>query len=413
MITRLLAGWICFCAFVTAAAAADRDWPQWRGPNRDGVADETGLLQRWPKNGPPLAWQTNGLGSGYSSVTIAGERIFTLGNKDGKSYLICLDRKEGKEQWRAEVGRAGNDLGCTPTVDDDRVYAIGQDGDLVCVHVENGEVKWHKHFVKDFGGHCGGWHYTESPLVDGDRLICTPGAKDAILVALDKKTGKVIWKCAAPFGDATAGYSSIVIAEVDGLKMYVQLVAAGVIGVAANDGKFLWHYDKLGNNTANIPTPVVLGNQVFCSAGYGKGGALLTLSVDGDQVKVKEEYFKGELTNKHGGIVVVGGKAFGDTDDSGRPFCADVKTGRILWRKTERSRGDGSAAVTYADGRLYFLYQNGVAVLADPSAGTYTEVSWFTIPGDGPSWSHPVVVAGKLYVRHGDVLRCYDVKKKG
>ena len=412
MIRRFLAG----CALLVSClsvSAAEPDWPQWRGPKRDSVSTETGLLKEWPKGGPQLLWKAEKIGGGFSSVSIAGERIFTIGNKGGKSHLVCLARKDGKQLWTAEVGRAGGSLGCTPTIDGGHVYAIGQDGDLFCADVEKGEVKWRRHFKKDFKGNCGGWQYTESPLIDGDRLICTPGAKDALLAALDKKTGETIWTCKTDLKDATAGYSSIVIAEAGGIKMYVQLVADGVVGVDAKSGKQLWKYDRFAGNTANIPTPVVLGNQVFCCAGYGQGGGLLTLSVDDGKVTAKQDYFVRDLQNKHGGVVVVDGKVFGDTDDSGSPHCADVKTGKVIWRKRVRSDGSGSAAVTYANGRLYFQYDNGYVALVDAEAKDYKEVGGFTIPNvQGNSWAHPVVLGGKLYLRQNETVLCYDIKAK-
>jgi outer membrane protein assembly factor BamB len=388
------------------------EWPQFRGPRRDDVSTDKGLLKEWPKNGPPLVWKATGLGGGYSSVAISGGKIFTLGNKNGKSYAHALDEQSGKLLWSAEIGQAGDNLGCTPTVDGDRVYGIGQAGDLVCLSVANGAVLWRKSFPRDFGGNCGGWRYTESPLVDGDKLVCTPGAKEATIVALNKKTGAVIWKCAAPVNDATAGYSSIVVAEVGGIRQYVQLVHAGVIGVAAEDGKFLWKYDELGYNTANIPTPIVLGDQVFCSAGYGKGGALLQLTAVNGAIQVKPLYYNHELKNKHGGLLVVGDYVYGDHDDSGFPFCAEVKTGKVVWRKDKRGPGEGSAAVTYADGHLYFRFQNGVMALVEATPDKYQEISTFRIPNAGsPSWAHPVVTGGRLYLREQDTLWCYSVKQ--
>jgi outer membrane protein assembly factor BamB len=387
------------------------EWPQFRGPNRDDISADKGLLKEWPKDGPPLVWKGTGVGSGYSSVAIAGGRVFTLGNQGGSSYLYALNEENGKQLWSAEIGKAGGNLGCTPTVDGDRVYAIGQAGDLVCADVAHGKVLWRKSFPRDFAGNCGGWQYTESPLVDGDKLVCTPGARDATLVALNKKTGTVIWKCAAPVDEPTAGYSSIVVAEVGGIRQYVQLLAAGVIGVAAEDGKFLWKYDALGHNTANIPTPIVLGDQVFCSAGYGKGGALLQLSASDGEVKAKELYYNQQLKNKHGGLVVVGDYVYGDHDDSGSPFCAAVKTGKVAWRKEKRGPGEGSAAVTYADGHLYFRFQNGVMALVEASPDKYQEISTFRIPNAGsPSWAHPVVVGGRMYLREQDTVWCYNVK---
>ena len=414
--------WSIVCSAVLLAAASvssqaaevkspSADWPQFRGPNRDDLSSDKGLLKEWPKDGPPQVWKATGIGSGFSSVAIAGDKVFTMGNKDGSCHVYALDRETGKNLWSAKVGRQGGNLGCTPTVDGDRVYAIGQDGDVVSVDVKSGEVQWHKNFHKDFGGKCGGWQYTESPLVDGDKLVCTPGAKDATIAAFDKKTGEVIWKCAVPVDDPTAGYSSIVIAEVKGIRIYVQLLAAGVVGVAAKDGKFLWKYEQLGHNTANIPTPIVLGDHIFAAAGYGKGGSLLKLIPTDDGVKVEEVYYKRELTNKHGGLVLVGDYVYGDRDDSGHPFCAEVKSGKVIWKR-ERGPGSGSAAVTYADGHLYFRYDNGIMALVEASPEGYKEVSSFKIPNaDRSSWAHPVVVGGKMYLREKDAVWCYDVKQ--
>jgi outer membrane protein assembly factor BamB len=388
------------------------DWPQFRGANRDAHSPDTGLLKEWPKDGPPLVWKATGVGGGYSSVSVTGGKLFTMGNKGKSSSVVAIDLDSGQVLWSQEVGKSGDNLGSTPTVDGDRVYAVGQAGDLVCLDAETGKERWHKNFEKDFGGKCGGWRYTESPLVDGDRLVCTPGARDATLVALDKKTGDVLWKCAAPLQDTTAGYSSVVVAEAGGVRQYVQLLAGGVIGVAAQDGKFLWKYEKLGHNTANIPTPIVLGDHVFCSAGYGKGGALLHLVPSGDGVSAKEVYFSRDLTNKHGGLVVVGDHVYGDRDDSGHPFCAEVKTGKVVWRKKDRGAGEGSASVAYADGHLYFEYQNGVVALVEATPEGYKEVSNFQVPKhDGPSWAHPVIAGGRLYLREWDTVCCYNLKQ--
>jgi outer membrane protein assembly factor BamB len=402
-----------------APGAADdkkaADWPQFRGAKRNNHSPDKGLLKTWPKDGPPLAWKVEGLGGGYSSVAVVGDRVYTMGNKKDSSNVVCIDAKTKKVLWSTPVGKQGGDLGCTPTVDGDRVYALGQFGDLVCLDTAKGKVQWTKNLVKEFGGAYGGWKYTESPLIDGDRLICTPGGKKATMAALKKKNGEVVWKCAADIKETTAGYSSPVIAEVGGVRQYVQLLSGGVIGVDAKEGKLLWKYEKLGNNTANIPTPVVLeGGKVFCCAGYGKGGALLQLTKAEDGgIKVKEEYFNRKLTNKHGGVVVVGDHVYGDTDDSGRPFCAEVKTGKVLWRRGDNEgSGNESASVTYADGKLYFRYQNGVMALVEASDKEYKEISSFKLPKlQGPSWSHPVVVGGKLYLREGDLLYCYNVKK--
>lgn len=393
-----------------AAPVSAADWPQFRGPHRDNHSPDKGLLKEWPKDGPPLAWKASGLGGGYSSVSIVGDRIYTLGNKNNKSYLLALERDGGQRVWSAEVGAAGGSLGCTPTVDGDRVYALGQEGDLVCVQAKDGKRLWHRNLLKEFGGVYGGWHYCESPLVDGDKVIVTPGGKKATMVALDKMTGKDVWTCPLPLEHTEAGYSSVVVTRVGDVRHYVQLLNGGVVGVS-EDGQFLWKYEKLGPNTANIPTPVVLGDRIFAIAGYGKGAALLQLHAEGQGVRVEEKYFTRGLTNKHGGVVVVGDHVYGDMDDSGRPFCAEVKTGKVVWRRERGGKGGGSAAVTYADGRLYFHYDNGVVSLVEASPEAYREVGSFTVPRtDGPAWAHPVVLDGKLYLREGDSLFCYDVR---
>jgi hypothetical protein len=297
-------------------------------------------------------------------------------------------------------------------VDGDRVYALGQMGDAVCVD-RAGKQLWHRDLVKEFGGEKGGWSYCESPLVDGDRVIVTPGGKTATIVALNKATGETVWTCPIPTKKSEAGYSSVVVAEVGGVRHYVQLFNGGLVGVST-DGKLLWTYEKLGNNTANIPTPIVTGEYVFSSIGYGRGAALLKLKADGRKVSAEEVYFKRELTNKHGGVIRVGKYVYGDTDDQGKPFCAEVETGKVLWKRSEEGTGKGSAAVTYADGRLYFHYDNGTVALVEASPAGYKEAGSFQAPKrSGPSWAHPVVCAGRLYIREGDTLYCYDVRAKG
>jgi outer membrane protein assembly factor BamB len=400
---------------VALVAADPTDWPQFRGPKRDGLSADTGLLKEWPADGPKVAWQAKGIGGGFASVSIAGKKVYTLGNKKQSTFVHALDRETGNLLWSAEVGKAGGSLGSTPTVDGDRLYAVGQEGDLVCLETETGKLVWRKNFFGDFGGAYGGWHFTESPLVDGDKVVCTPGGRDS-MVALNKLTGEVIWKCALPSGEA-AGYSSIVVAEVGGILQYVQLLADSLVGVEAKTGKLLWRYgepgSKFGRNTANIPTPIVRGDQVFCAAGYGRGAALLKLVPENGGIKAEEVYFSKELTNKHGGVILVGDYVYGDRDDSGRPFCADFKTGKIVpgWKGKAETQGKGSVAVTYADGRLYFRYDNGIMALVEARPDGYKESGSFKIPNSRQnSWAHPVVVGGRLYLRENDSLWAYDVK---
>ncbi len=391
------------------------EWPQFRGPRRDGVSAETGLLKAWPEGGPKVVWQAKGIGGGYASVSISGGKVFTLGNSKGKSFVHALDLEKGQLLWSAEVGKQGGNLGSTPTVDGDRLYAVGQEGDFVCVETATGKVAWRKSFFGDFGGKYGGWHYTESPLVDGDLVFGTPGGRDS-MVALDKKTGEVAWTCSLPSGEA-AGYSSIVIAEVGGVRMCVQLLADSLVGVEAKTGKLLWRYGEAGGkfsrNTANIPTPIVKGDLVFCAAGYGRGAGLVRLVPKEGGIQAEEVYFSKELTNKHGGVILVGDHVYGDRDDRGNPFCADFKTGKIVegWKARSETAGKGSVAVTAADGHLYFRYENGHVALVPADPAGYKEAASFVVPkGKGPSWAHPVVAGGRLYLREQDALWCYELR---
>ncbi len=394
------------------------DYPQFRGPDRSGISGDKGLLTSWPADGPKVAWKTTGIGGGFSTVAVAGKRVFTLGDHEGKCRLFAIDRSSGKKLWNLEVGRTGGNYSgprSTPTVSGDLVYALGQYGDLVCANVESGKEVWSVNFKQDFGGNHGHWNYAESPLVDGEQVICTPGGRDATMVALNKKTGRVIWKCAVPSDGA--GYSSPVISEAGGVRQYVTLLSNSVVGVRAKDGQLLWRYGNdrahFQGNTANIPTCIVGGDYVFCAAGYRRGGGLIKLSKRGNRFAATQVYFSRSLANKHGGIIKVGRYLFGDDDDKGRPWCALAKSGKIIWSKPRtRTKGSGSASMTYADGHLYVRYSNAYMALVKATLKGYREVSIFKIPnGSRNSWAHPVVVGGKMYLREQDTLWCYDVKK--
>ncbi|WP_227255024.1 PQQ-binding-like beta-propeller repeat protein [Frigoriglobus tundricola] len=351
-----------------------------------------------------------------------GDTVFTMGDVKQDCFLFGIDRKTGAKRWELKVGKSGGNYQgprCTPAADGPLVFALGQHGDLVCCTAKTGKEVWRKNLPKDFDGQAGGWNFTESPLVDGDRLIVTPGGASATMVALAKKTGAVVWKGTIEGGD-TAGYASVVIADCGGVKQYVTLMANGLVSFAAKDGKMLWRYgtknDRFGGNTANIPTPIIDGDYVYAAAGYGRGAALVKVTRSGATFAVEEVYWKPEMTNKHGGVVRAGDRLFGDRDDSGNLWCADFKTGKIVWsRKDGKDGGEGrgSASLTYADGKLYVRYSDGWVALVDATADKYTEISSFKVPnGKNNTWAHPVVVGGRFYVRELDVVYCYDVAAK-
>ena len=342
--------WIAagFAASSSTTIDTSVDWHQWNGPNRDGISTDTGLLQKWPADGPPLVWTASNLGVGLSGISIQNGRIFTMGDRGEDQFVIALNLADGKELWSQKIGHAwdkdhnGPGPRCTPAADGQFVYALGTGGDLACFNAATGKIKWTLNLKQDFGGKMmSQWGFSESPLVNGDRLICTPGAKDALIVALNKFTGKPIWHVAigelGPKGKDGAGYSSVIISTGGGVKQYVQLVGRGLVGVRASDGKLLWHYNKVANGTANIPTPIIRGDYVFDSTSYGAGTALVKLSSDGDGVKADEVYFLNgdKLQNHHGGMVLVGDYLYGGTGQNRGLRCASNSSpARSCGRKT-------------------------------------------------------------------------------
>jgi outer membrane protein assembly factor BamB len=418
---------LCLSVLSNNNTAQGADWPQWSGPNRDGVCSETGLLKSWPANGPKLLWEITGLGPGYSSMAIVDDRLYTMGDinigSEKAQCVLAYDLNTHEQVWAAKVGPQHSDGGprCTPTINDGLVYAIGTSGDLVCLDAKTGNKRFSINLEKDLGGKNPGWKYSESPLIDGDKLLCTPGGRNDVMAALDKKTGNVIWKCSMPDiggkGKDEAGYSSIVITEAGGIRQYVQLTNKGLIGVTAKDGKFLWGYSRIANNVANIPTPIIYGNYIFCSTAYGTGSALLELAATGDGIEAKEIYFlkANTLQNHHGGLVRVGDYIYGGHGHGkGAPTCIEAKTGKVMWQANQP--GGGSAAVLYADGNLYFRYEDDTMALIEANPEKYNLISKFKLPRqpgmDNPGWSHLVIVDGRLYVRHSDVLLVYDIRAK-
>lgn len=388
------------------------DWPQYHGPNRDNISTETGLLDRWPADGPPLAWKTDGLGEGYSSVAIVGGRIYTMGNRGDDEMVLCLDAADGKPVWSRRNGAAyregqGNGPRGTPTVDGDHLYALGANGDLSCLKTADGEVVWQLNILKESGADNITWGISESVLIDGDHLICTPGGRSAAMVALDKLTGKPVWSSSVP-GNPQASYSSIIPVDVGGVRQYVNFTHTGVIGVRAADGRPLWGDTTAANGTANCSSPVAIDNFVFASSGYGQGGALIQLipSQNGS-VNSKLAYPTKEMKNHHGGMILIKNYLYG-SDDPGVLKCLDLKTGNVVWQ----NRSVGKGALTCADGKLILRSEAGPVALVDASPRAYVELGRFdqSDRSDKPSWSHPVVSHGKLYLRDMDRLLVYNLK---
>lgn len=451
-------------AGISATLGAESgDWPQWRGPGRDGVSKEEGLLRSWPAEGPKLVRKIAGIGGGYSAVAISGGRIYVTGAKGmppgkggggkggggfgkggggfggGPSHpesLICLDAASGKELWATKIGKTSGGFPgprSTPAVAGGKVYALSSDGILVCLGAEKGQVVWKKDLRSDLGGEPGGFAYCESVLIDGNRVVVTPGGSRATIVALDRETGKEVLRAAvtgltstggkgkggggfgggkggfgkSKGGYSTAAYSSVVAADIAGEKTYVQFLTGGVVGVSAKTGKLLWNYDAPSCGMANASTPVVQGDAVFAASGYGNGGGRADIRKSESGMKASEKFFVRQLQNQHGGIVLYEGHVYGTSETS--LMCVNFDTGEVV----KSVRGAGKGSIVIADGMIYHRGERGMVCLVEASP-KLTEKGRFT-PRDrsgDSTWAAPAVAGGKLYLRDWDLLLIYDVKEK-
>lgn len=427
MIRHVLGLVLLFCGATLAGA---EDWTQFRGNHRDGKSPEKGLWKNIQDGAPKLEWMGEGLGNGYASVSVVGDRIYTTGNAENNQAVCAISAKDGKRIWSTPIttGVPQHDYEgsrSTPTIDGDRLYVVGSGGSIACLRTADGKEVWSRKFSDWDGKMMSGWGFSESPLVDGERVICTPGGSKGMVVALDKATGKTVWEAKLPnYGEETgrngsplrdgAGYASIMISNGGGVKQYVQLVGRGVIGVRASDGKLLWRYAGVANATANIPTVLIEGDFVFCSTAYDTGSALLKLASAGSgEVKMTEVYQlkPKELQNKHGGMVLVEGHVYcGTGNGQGLPICVKMADGKIAWGP-ERAPGSGESSVCYADGAVVFRRDNGVVDIVQATPQKFNLLGSFKPEyQEGKSWAYPVISGGRLYLREQDKLMCYRLK---
>lgn len=418
---------LCLCFSTTISAivgSTPPDWPQWRGPQRDGISREGNLLKHWPPEGPKLLWQVNDIGDGYSTPAIVGDRIYLMGNRGMENEFVqALSIRDGSSLWTTRVGNVGNPSDflyakarSTPTVDGDSTYALGSAGDLACLETKSGKIRWQVNIRKEFAGQPGPWAYAESPLVDGDAVVVTPGGPQATIVALNKKTGTVIWKSAIQGGEPAA-YASAVVVQAGGRKQYVQFLSKGIVGVDAKTGEFLWRYKEAAKGMAQIPTPVARGEYVYGGA-MNVGGGLIRLKPEGNGVVAEQVYFARGLPNGIGGAVLVGDYLYGTEDAGEHLVAAEFSTGKVKWQ----SESVGIASVAYADGLLYVHGANGQIALVEATPEEYRERGKFSPPAQpkrrrlGPypekSWSYPVIANGRLYIRDIGTLWAYDIRAK-
>ncbi len=394
------------CTWPVSAA----DWPQWRGPDRTGVSAEIGLADEWPEEGPPVKWRIEDLGEGFGAVAVVGERLYVQGTRGRESVVFARDVATGRLLWERVLGsrlrqNKGNGPRSTPTIVGEDLYVLNGMGELARLRVGDGSVRWQFNMLDRFSSSNPRWGISESPLVDGDRLYVMPGGRRGAVVALDRRTGETVWR-SSDLGDR-ASYSSLIVADVGDVRTLLGFTQAAGVGLRAEDGKLLWRYRAPANSTANVATPIYSDGLVFYTSSYGVGGGALRLRPAADGIETEEAYFAANLQNHHGGVVLFDGHLYGFFGQV--LVCADFKTGEIKWR----ARSVGKGSLTVADGKLFLLGERQRVGLAEATAAGYREKGQFRIASRGePSWAHPVVVAGTLYIRDQNVLTAYDVSAR-
>ena len=396
-----------------ANAAAAGLWPRFHGPKGDNISTETGLLKKWPEGGPKLLWTAKGIGIGYSSVTIAEGFIYTNGDIDGKNVITALDTN-GKMRWQVENSQAweksySGSRG-TPTIDAKRLYHENALGDVVCLNSKTGKRIWGTNILERFDSENTSWGLAESLLVDGKRLICCPGGPKAAVVALNKMDGKTIWTSPSADGELI-GYASPMLIEQDGLRIILTMTQKSLIGIDADTGDSLLSHPNPTKYDVNATNPLYHDGHIFISSGYGTtGSTLLKLQVKGKQATVSKVWNSRELDNQHGGVILWDGYLYGAAHkfNNGKWICLDWESGEMKYA----DRGVGKGSATLADGMLYTLSEKRTVGLVEPAPDKHRLISEFKIPSDGkgPTWAHPVVCGGRLYIRHDDFLYAFDVR---
>jgi outer membrane protein assembly factor BamB len=389
------------------------DWPHYRGPERDAKSTDSGLLESWPETGPKLLWSKTGLGAGYTQAIVADGMVYVTGSTENEGFVTALDL-DGKPKWKKSYGPVfegsrGRFAGArsAPTVHDGKLYVAGSGGHLVCFDAKTGKRVWSVDFFKAYGISQPRWGFSESVLVEGENVLLTTGG-DYLMVAFNKDKGTVAWKSKG-IGDP-ASYCSPMVLTHGGTRQVVTMSHSNVVSIDPENGKLIWKHPFTGGRRSNhATTPVYADGRLFCSAGYGKGSEILRFAKDGKSVRL--EHTLKVPDNHHGNVVLVDGLVFGTGHNNGGQWvCVELATGEIKWQE----RGIGKGSVSVAEGLLYcYAERGGQVALVRPSAKGFEIISSFTVKGGtGEHWSHPTIAGGRLWIRHGDALMVYDVKRK-
>lgn len=381
---------------------------QWRGPNRDGIYNETGLLKIWPENGPTMLWSYEGLGDGHAAVAVTKSKVFAAGTLDEMGFVVAFDHF-GKVIWKTEYGKEWTEsfsgVRSAPLFYIDKVYTLSSFGELVCMDAEKGNILWKVDLTKAYDGENITWGYTENLLIDDDKLYCTPGGKNDNVLALNKDTGNLIWKSKG--NSEKSAYCSPMVVKLAERKLLITHTEKSIIGIDATDGKFLWRFDHPNEWSVQPNTPIYHDGLLYCTSGYGQGGVMLKLSPDG--ANVTEVWRNKILDPKMGGMVLVNGRIYGSGDNTRKWYCLDWKTGELLFSSEMMKRGD----IIYADGLLYCYDDGGTMGLVEPGESDFKLISSFKVPlGENQHWAHPVIHDKKLYIRHGSALMVFDIGAK-
>jgi outer membrane protein assembly factor BamB len=408
-------GFVAMLIWNLSFAQQNNEWPCFHGLNRDNKSAETGLLQKWPDQGPPLALTIPGLGDGYTGVSIAAGRIFTAGMTENQTFVLAFDMK-GNLLWKQANGPAWSTTQpwattytgsrSTPTYDNGVLYHLGEMGRLSAFDSKTGTILWSCELSTQFEAEIPDYAYCESVTIDGEYLYCTPAGKKGFLVCLNKKNGELIWSNTGIPG--TAAFSSLIMAESNGFRQHIGLSSNSIFGVDSKTGTLLWKTDFENQRSNNITDAIFYNGYVLTSTGYGKGCVLIKLASTGDKI-VPETVWSTELMdNQHGGVILHNGYVFGSGNNARGWFCLDFPTGKQMWN------APGNGSITYADNMLYCLEEKGMMKLVKAIPEKFEIVSSFQVPngGKGMYWTHPVVCGGRLYVRHMDKLFVYDIKQK-